>query len=135
MSLIREYGCAAYRECRMHVVAYDGRVVTELHCTYSGNDGRGRRIPPLYARYEHPLDAGKQLMGLVEQSRLYDGGHIGGDATASDGIFEVLKLVSDRGAVMVVTSQNPTFQSGVRKELLAALTTLEKRLSESATPR
>jgi hypothetical protein len=132
LSLIRQYDLAVYRECRLNVVAFEGKVVAELSCVSSGNDGRGRPIPPLTAREELSLDAGKNLMSLVELSKLYDGGHVGGDSTPVDGVFEVLKLVSERGAVMVVTSNNPTFKSGSRQALLSALLALEKRLAASA---
>ena len=60
---------------------------------------------------------------------VYDGGHVGQDASASDGPFETLKMNSSRGAVLLVTSGNPTFvQNPARRELLAQLRAIRKRL-------
>jgi hypothetical protein len=62
-------------------------------------------------------DESEELRQLYDAARLFDDGHKGLDLTANDGPFEVL-VVRGGPAVVLVTSANPTFQSGPRKELL-----------------
>src|SRR5688572_19480940 len=126
LSLIRQYGRALFRECRLDVVMFDRRAGAELRCTYSGRTGKGDEIPPLNAREELSAQTAKQLAELVDGSALYDGGHVGQDTRARDGNLELLQLNSTRGAVMLVTSGNPAFtRDESRHALLSVLTALE----------
>jgi hypothetical protein len=57
---------------------------------------------------------------LYEAARLFDGGHIGADNSASDLPFLILIVRStshDRRAVVLVVTGNPTFSSGPRRAL------------------
>ena len=133
LSLTRQYGRARFRECRLGVVMFERRAGAELRCTHLARNAKGEEIPPLNAREELSAQAAKQLAELVDASALYDGGHVGQDTTEADGVFEVLKLNSARGAVTLVTSGNPTFtRDKSRQALLSVLTALEKRLLAAA---
>jgi hypothetical protein len=60
------------------------------------------------------------LHKLYEAARLFDGGHIGSDNSASDLPFHILIVRAtspDRRAVVLVLTGNPTFSSGPRKAL------------------
>jgi hypothetical protein len=60
------------------------------------------------------------LRKLYEAARLFDGGHIGADGSASDLPFHILIVRStsqDRRAVVLVVTGNPTFSSGPRRAL------------------
>jgi hypothetical protein len=58
------------------------------------------------------------LRRLYEAARLFDGGHVGADLSASDPGFEMLIVRTDRRAVALVTFGNATFASGPRKALI-----------------
>jgi hypothetical protein len=133
LSLSREYGRARFRECRLNIVMFERRAIAELRCTHLARTAKGEELPPLNAREDLSAQAAKQLAELVDASALYDGGHVGQDTTSVDGVFEVLKVNSARGAVTLVTSGNPTFtRDKSRQALLSLLTTLEKRLLATA---
>ena len=60
------------------------------------------------------------LRKLHESARLFDGGHIGADLSASDLPFHILMVRSrspDQRAVVLVVTGNPTFSSGPRQAL------------------
>jgi hypothetical protein len=60
------------------------------------------------------------LRKLYESARLFDGGHIGADLSASDLPFHILMVRSrsaDQRAVVLVVTGNPTFSSGPRQAL------------------
>ena len=75
-------------------------------------------------------DESEELRQLYDSARLFDSGHIGLDLTARDGMFQTLTVRGGR-AVVLVTSVNPTFQTGPRKELLDWLQRLESGLRKS----
>jgi hypothetical protein len=60
------------------------------------------------------------LRKLYEAARLFDGGHIGADLSASDLPFHILIVRStshERRAVVLVPTGNPTFSGGPRRAL------------------
>ena len=67
------------------------------------------------------------LRRLSGAARLFDGGYAGVESTASDGTFEILTVTDGRTAVLV-TSGNPSFAKGPRKELLDWLHRQEEAL-------
>ena len=71
---------------------------------------------------------------LVAKSELCIGGHIGTDRRAVDGHLETLMTGCAGGTVAVlVTSGNPTFANGARRELLELIRSREDELRKSAT--
>jgi hypothetical protein len=136
LTLSRDYGKAQFRQCRLKIVVYQSRGGANLWCDYGASlDGKGRRIPALTARQELAADETQRLIATVRSARLFDGDHIGGDGTASDGMFETLKLQneSDGQAVVLVTSYNSTFaREGPRKQLLSMLKDIEQQLLKKA---
>jgi len=136
LSLIREYGRSHFQQCRLDLVAYEGRVTASLQCSYSGRDGQGQPIAPLTAREELSSADSKQLTDLVQRSTLYEGGHIGTDTTPSDGVFETIKMRANGKTVALVTSGNPSFiQDSGRSQLLSLLKDIEKRLADRRAPK
>ncbi|MBI4468887.1 MAG: hypothetical protein HY650_06145 [Acidobacteria bacterium] len=134
LALTREYGRSTFSQCRLGVVAFEGRVTAQLNCTYAAFDGRGQSIPPLAAREELPAVDSKRLIDLVQRAALYHGEHIGTDGTPVDGVFETIKLTTTKRTVVLVTSGNPSFTRGsVRRELLSELTAMEERLRRKKT--
>lgn len=134
LSWMRQYGRSTFSDCRLDVVMVQERAIASLHCSYSGVDGKGRRIPPLRSREELSTEESRRLADLVRASALYEGGHVGKDDTPVDGAFKVLKLRSGGPAVMVVTSGNPTFeQDKARRTLLSSLRAVEKRLADAGS--
>ena len=124
LSLDREYGRARYRRCRLGVVVFENRGSSQLWCEHNAPGN----VPALFKREELSAKETLSLTSLVERASLYQGGHIGVDTTASDGMFETLKLTAQRGTVVLVTSGNTTFESDpVRKELLSKLHGFENR--------
>lgn len=78
------------------------------------------------------------LRTLYEEARLFDGGHIGADQSASDLPFIILMvrpLGGDSRAVVVVVTGNPTFSTGARKALLDRLLQERQTLTERARPK
>lgn len=132
LMLIREYGRAAFTECRVGVVVFENRGSSQLWCRYA--KGPAGDPPPLFAREELSPHETVSLINLFQRAALYEGGHIGVDGTPTDGIFETLKVTSQSRTAVLVTSGNSTFESdSARKELLSQLHIFEKRL-RSKTP-
>jgi hypothetical protein len=75
-----------------------------------------------------------ELRQLCDAAHLFDGGYVGADLTASDSIFETLKVSEGRTAVLV-TSGNATFARGPRKALLDWLRREEEALRKSQEKR
>ena len=133
LSFSRQYGRAVFSECRLDVVVYESRGAATLWCQSTSSDSRGRSVPDLHARHELTSEETKHLTAAVRSARLFDGGHIGTDGQAGDGIFETLKLQKDGQTVVLVTSGNLTFdRQGPRKQLLSILNDFEKRLRAKA---
>ena len=133
LSHSRNYGRSVFRECRVDVVVYESQGSATLWCDSTTVDPKGRPVPDLNARQELTADETKLLSATVRSARLFDGGHIGTDSRAVDGIFETLQLLKDRQTVVLVTSGNPTFESdGPRKQLLSMLNDFEKPLRAKA---
>lgn len=131
LSLERKYGRAIFSECRLDVVSFAARATVSLHCAYAARDGKGKPIQPLIAREEWPQAEVRRFGDLVQRSALFDGGHIGTDSTASDGVFETIEMRSNGRAVVLVTSGNETFvKTPARRELLTLLQAVEKRLAD-----
>ena len=75
------------------------------------------------------------LWKLYQAAKLFDGGHIGADFSASDLPFEMLVVRPNGGgktqeAVVLVTTGNPTFTSGARKALIDWLRSSEAALTK-----
>ena len=131
LSLRREYGRAAYRECRLHVGVFDAGGRTALWCHFNIE-------PPKYLRAERALTREEiaVLSTLARASDLCVGGHTGRDGRAVDGVLETLLTTCQDGLVAIlVTSGNPTFStSDARRQLLDYLRALEEQLRKSAPP-
>lgn len=123
-TLSRHYGYPGVL-CRLAVTASKTGGQASLLCGPFAEDApnrqRTRTLTP-----EESLE----LRRLYEASLLFAGGHTGTDFTASDGVFEFL-IVRGVRAVVLVTSGNPTFQSGPRKDLLNWLHRQEAALRKS----
>jgi hypothetical protein len=123
LTLSREYGYPS-GFCRMDVSASLNGGQARLFCGPRAEDARDkgrtqtRRIT---------AEESAALRRLYDAAGLFDGGHVGLDLTANDAMFESLTVRGSR-AVSLVTSGNPTFRSGPRKELLNWLQRLEAAL-------
>jgi hypothetical protein len=128
--LSRHYGFPSGL-CRLAISAWEGDGSISLRCGLSpdtigaAHDGR----PPERSRQLTGKESA-ELRRLCSSARLFDGGYIGADLTASDSVFEILKFTDGRTAVLV-TSGNPTFASGPRKALLDWLRREEEALRKN----
>jgi len=126
LTLSSEYG---YPQgfCRLHVSASLNGGEAQLFC---GRVPDGAPNNALMRTRRITADESEKLRQLYDAARLFEGEHIGLDLTARDGTFETLTVRGGR-AVVLVTSFNPTFQSGPRKELLDWLQRLKGTLRKS----
>ena len=132
LTLIRDYGRAIHRQCRVHAGVYEGYGVTELWCDYAPSN---KKFAPLTARIELTAEEVNRLDALFTAAKLFEGRHVGCDGTPSDGIFETLKVYTNAGTVVLVTTCNTSFEDdAARRELLAMFKTFEDRLRKSARP-
>jgi hypothetical protein len=126
LTLSHEYGYPSGM-CQLDVSASLNGGQAELFCGPVPNGARGkgrtqtRRIT---------ADESEEMRQLYDAAKLFDGGYDGVDLTANDGPFEFL-IVRYGHAAVLVTSGNPTFRSGPRKELLNWLQRLEAALRKS----
>jgi hypothetical protein len=133
LSFSRNYGRSVFSQCRLDIVVYESRGGASLWCDSTASDSKGRPVPDVNARQELTADDTKRLTATLRSARLFEGGHVGTDSRAGDGIFETLKLTLDGRTVVLVTSGNPAFDTpGARKQLLSMLNDIEKRLRENA---
>jgi hypothetical protein len=112
--------------CRLAVTATKNGGQASLLCGISPNvlgaasGPFAEDAPPRQRSRALTPEESLELRRLYDASRLFTGGHEGKDLTAVDGVFEIL-IVRGVRAVVLVTSGNPTFESGPRKDLLAWL--------------
>jgi hypothetical protein len=127
LSLRQEFGRAVYTSCQLDIVISDGSGGASSRCVRNAT-------PPSHVGGERKLTAEqtKQLLAVARDSDLWGGGHVGVDSTAADGLFETLKVNGSQGTVVLVTSGNPTFMSGRRRQLLQMLHTILDQLRSQA---
>jgi hypothetical protein len=113
--------------CRLHVSASLNGGEAHLLCGQVPDGAPDRRIT---RTRRITVDESEELRQLYDAAKLFDGGQDGVDLTERDGPFEFL-IVRRGHAVVLVTSGNPTFRSGPRKELLNWLQKLEGGLRKS----
>jgi hypothetical protein len=131
LSLERGYGNSVFSRCRVDIVVHESRGVATLWCDSIPSPKRD--VPDLNARQELTPDETTRVTTAVRTAQLFDGGHVGADSRAVDGVLETLQVVKGGQAVVLVTSGNPTFErDGPRKQLRTLLQDLEKRLRERA---
>ena len=126
LTLSREYGYPS-GFCRLDVSASLNGGEARSFC---GPLAEGARDKGRTQARRITADESGELRRLYDAAALFGGGHIGLDLTANDAMFEILTVRRGR-AVVLVTSGNPTFQSGPRKELLNWLQRLEGALRKS----
>jgi len=127
LSLHQEFGRAVYRECRLDVGTYGGAGTASVDCVR--NDKAATVL-----RRERKLTAEEvsRVLGLVRESSLMSGGHIGTDTRAGDGILETLRVTDSTGTGVLVTSGNASFTTGPRRRLLDVLQSLLYELQKRA---
>lgn len=69
-----------------------------------------------------------RLLEALKRARLFGGGYVGTDTTATDGPFNTLYVKNGGAAAVLVTSGNPSFETGARRELLRLLSEYRDRL-------
>ena len=128
LRLQQEYGRAVFRDCRLDIGVYEAAGRASMRCLRNHPQAtellRGRALTG---------EEVARLRGLVRESKLMTGGYIGTDTTASDGVFETLKVLDGTAtAGVLVTSGNPSFVTGPRRQLLDWLRALLSELQKSA---
>lgn len=126
LTLHQQFGKAAFRECRLDIMTYDGEGSAYVrYVPYSERPTEMLRQRKLTGEEVH------RLVGLVREGDLFAGGHIGIDGTGSDGPpFETLRVSVEAETGVLVTSGNPTFTTGARQQLLDWLQALLRELQE-----
>ena len=131
LSLKREYGRSLFRECQLDVVIAQTRGRANLVCsrTSSGDAGgsatRGRDLTA--------SEAG-DILKFAGSADLFGGSHIGTDSTATDGLFETLRVTEPgKRTVVLVSSGNDSFTIGSRRDLIRLLYSLLNELQKAAT--
>src|SRR5262245_19164975 len=130
LSLKREYGRSLFRECQLDVGIAQSRGRTILTCSRSPADASGSvtRSRDLTAS-----EAG-DILKFVGASDLFGGRHIGTDSTATDGLFETLRVTeAGRRTVVLGSSGNDSFTDGGRRDLIRLLYSLLNELQKAAT--
>jgi hypothetical protein len=127
LSLHQEFGRALYRECRLDVGTYGGAGTASVHCVR--ND---KAATVLLRERKLTAEEASRLLGLVRDSNLMSGGHIGTDPRAGDGVFETLTVTDSTGTGVLVTSGNGSFSTGARRRLLDMLQSLLYELQKRA---
>ena len=121
--LTREYGRASFRECRLSV----NQAMAVLSCTHG--EAAGVVPPPMGIEEKLGTNEADGIRRLVGAADLYERGGTGVDWTSADGVFETLRVTNSAGqTIVLVTSGNPSFTDGARKQLLDALKEIEARL-------
>jgi hypothetical protein len=132
LSLKREYGGRnLFRECRLDVTILEGKGRSGLLCSRTA----GSENPGSVSR-NRDLTASEvgEILKLSGASDLFNGGHVGTDSTAVDGLFETLRVTEPgRRSVVLVSSGNDTFTSGSRRDLIRLLYSLLNELQKAAT--
>jgi hypothetical protein len=107
-------------------VIYGGAGTSSLRC-------EGNTVPPKELLRQRKLSSGEvaRLVRLVHESRLLAGDYVGLDGTPGDGVFETLRITLGARTGVLVTSGNPSFTTGARRELLDWLQSLMTALQQT----
>ena len=108
--------------CAFAAEIFQGRGTLSNRCGGAGPFGTAWPGPGAGGIRRRALTAPETvtLRKLYESARLFDGGHVGADLSASDLPFHILMVRSrspDQRAVVLVATGNPTFSSGPRQAL------------------
>jgi len=126
LSLHQQFGRARFSECRLDIVTYESAGNASLRCERN-------TTPPVELLRQRKLtsEEANRLVRLVHDSHLLAGDYFGRDETPGDGVFETLRITVTAGTGVLVTSGNPSFTKGARRELLNWLQALMRALEES----
>jgi hypothetical protein len=131
LSLKREYGRSLFRECQLDVVIAQTRGRSSLVCSRtssadaSGSVTRSRELTA--------SEVG-DILKFAGAADLFSGMHVGTDSTATDGLFETLRVTEPgRRTVVLVSSGNDSFTIGSRRDLIRLLYAVLNELQKAAT--
>jgi hypothetical protein len=131
LSLKREYARSLFRECQLDVVIAQTKGRANLVCSRTSSADAGGS-----ATRSRDLTANEvgDILKFAGSADLFNGGHVGMDSTATDGLFETL-MVTEPGkrTVVLVSSGNDSFTIGSRRDLIRLLYSLLNELQKAAT--
>lgn len=130
LSLKREFGRAEFRECTLDLAFGEAGGRAGLHCVRLFI----RSQTPQHPRHERTMtkEEANRLLRLAHDSDLLSGGHIGSDGTSADGVLETVTVTQSGRTAILVTSDNPTFTTGSRRELLDLLSAIFDEMMKKA---
>lgn len=103
------------------------------HLVLRHADPASEDFPRLEASGELELseEEERDLLAALRSTNLFDGDYAGIDARAVDFAFSTVTVANSWGTAILVTSGNPSFELGPRRELLDLLYDLYRRMEEA----
>jgi hypothetical protein len=125
LTLVQDFGRAQYSTCRLTLFygqpPMPGTDRVELRCTPNVSP----RVDDVHASRNLSLAEVAAIVGLVIDSDLYSGGHVGNYGVGgNEGLWERLEVERCCGrveSVVLITDGNSTFSTGSRRDLLNLL--------------
>lgn len=130
ISVTREYRRALFGYCRLAMTISEGKGRSSLVCSRASDSGHS--FPDISR--ERPLTAKEvaEILRLSRASNFFASGYLGADLKPTDGLFETVTVTEYGQTVELVASNNPTFESGSRRDLIVLLRTLLNELQKAA---
>jgi hypothetical protein len=130
LSVTREYRRALFGYCRLAMTISEGKGRGSLVCSRASDSGHS--FPDISRERALTTKEVAKILRLSRASNFFDDGYRGADLKPADGLFETLTVTESGRTVELVASNNPTFESGSRRELIVLLRTHLNELQKAA---
>ena len=130
VSLEQRFGRAKFRSCELNVQVVDRIGRSTLRCVW--NISPPTEFTSARALTSHET---RQLMELTGDDKTWSGSSSGKDLRSVDGITETVTIRHGAKTTVLTASGNPSFDTGVRRQLLDLLHLITEDLQRTAIRR
>ena len=130
LSVTREYRRALFGYCRLAMTIAAGKGRSSLVCSRASDSGHS--FPDISRERALTTKEAAEILRLSRASDLFGDSFRGADLKPNEGLFETLAVTESGRTVELVASNNATFESGSRRDLIVLLRTLLNELQRAA---
>ena len=131
LSVTREYRRALFGYCRLGLTVSEGKGRSSLVCARASDAGHS--FPDISRERALTAKEAAEILRLSRASDFFADGYLGADLKPTDGLFETLTVTESGRTVVLVASNNPTFDSGSRRDLIMLLHSMLNDMQKAGT--
>jgi hypothetical protein len=131
LSVTREYRRALFGYCRLAMTIAAGKGRSSLICSRASDSGHS--FPDISRGRALTTKEVAEILRLSRASDFFGDSYRGADLKPTEALFETLAVTEESGrTVELVASNNPTFESGSRRDLIVLLRAHLNELQKAA---